>query len=125
MRASQIKEQLEAIGNTVEEVELVMTTLNGLPKSWESFIQAICSRRKLTKFSRLWEDCTQEEARLETREENLGDDENKALATHAGKGKSRKEVHPPRKFQVTTDTKYSKRLIKLQMLQLPKDGTHC
>jgi hypothetical protein len=29
---SQIKEQLEAIGDTVEEAELVMTTLNGLGK---------------------------------------------------------------------------------------------
>ena len=32
-RVSQIKEQLESIGDTIEEVELVMTTLNGLPKS--------------------------------------------------------------------------------------------
>ena len=40
-----------------------MTTLNGLPKSWDSFIRGICSRSKLTKFSRLWEDCIQEEAR--------------------------------------------------------------
>jgi hypothetical protein len=37
-RVSQIKEQLEAIGDTIEEAKLVMTTLNGLPKSWESFI---------------------------------------------------------------------------------------
>jgi hypothetical protein len=54
---SQIREQLEAIGDTIEEAELVMTTLNGLPRSWESFIQGICSGRKLTKFTRLWEDC--------------------------------------------------------------------
>jgi hypothetical protein len=32
-RVSQIKEQLEAIGDTIEEAELVMTTLNGLPRS--------------------------------------------------------------------------------------------
>jgi hypothetical protein len=76
-RVSQIKEQLEAIGDTIEEVELVMTTLNGLPESWESFIKGICSRRRLTRFSRLWEDCTQEEARLAAREEKLGDEENK------------------------------------------------
>jgi hypothetical protein len=55
-------------------------------------------RRKLTKFSRLWEDCTQEEARLAAREEKLGDDD-QALATHARKGKRRKEDHPPKKFQ--------------------------
>jgi hypothetical protein len=76
IRVSQIREQLEAIGDTIEEVELVMTTLNGLPRSWESFIWRICSRRKLTRFSRVWEDCTQEEARLEAREEKLGNDEN-------------------------------------------------
>jgi hypothetical protein len=69
-----------------------MTTLNGLPRSWESFIQGICSRRKLTKFNRLWEDCTQEEARLAAREEKLVDDD-QALAAHAGKGKSKKEDH--------------------------------
>jgi hypothetical protein len=48
---SQIKEQLEAIGDTIEEAELVMTTLNGLPIYWESFIQGICSRRRITRFT--------------------------------------------------------------------------
>ena len=57
-RVSQIKEQLEAIGDTIEEAELVMTTLNGLPRSWESFIQGIYSRREITRFSRLWKDWT-------------------------------------------------------------------
>jgi hypothetical protein len=84
-RVSQIKEQLEAIGDTIKEVELVMTTLNGLCRSWESFIQGIFSRRRITRFTRLWEDCTQEEARLEAREEELGDEENQALAAHARK----------------------------------------
>ena len=55
-RISQINEQIIAIGDSIEEAELVMTTLNGLPKSWDSFIRGICSRSKLTKFSRLWED---------------------------------------------------------------------
>jgi hypothetical protein len=67
-----------------------------LPRSWESFIQGICSRRKLTKFSRLWEDCTQEEARMVAREEKLGDDD-QALAAHTKKGKSK--AHSPRRFQ--------------------------
>ena len=67
LRVNQIKEHIEAIGDTVDEAEMVMTTLNGLPRSWDSFIQGICSRRKLIKFSRLWEDCTQEEARLVAR----------------------------------------------------------
>ena len=40
---SQIKEQLEAIEENVEEGEICMTTLNGLPRSRDSFIQGICT----------------------------------------------------------------------------------
>ena len=52
----------------VEEADIVMTTLNGLPRDREAFIRGICSRRKLTKFRKLWEECVQEEERIETRE---------------------------------------------------------
>ena len=51
-RLSHIKERLESIGDNVEEAEVVMTTLNGLLRSWESFIQGIYARRRLAKFSR-------------------------------------------------------------------------
>ena len=59
-RVSQIKKQLEAVDEEVENAEIVMTTLNGLPRSWDSFIQGICARKKLVKFSRLWEKFSQE-----------------------------------------------------------------
>ena len=85
-RVSQIKEQLEAIGDMVEEVEFVMTTLNGLPRDWESFIRGICARRKLTKFSRLSEECMQEEGRIANREEKINEDEYQSLESHANKG---------------------------------------
>ena len=49
-RVAQIKDQLEAIDDVVEKAKVVMTTLNGLPRDWEAFIQGIYSRRKLTKF---------------------------------------------------------------------------
>ena len=52
-----------------------MTTLNGLPRSWDSFIQGICDRKKLVKFSRLWEECSQEEARIVAREEKMGSED--------------------------------------------------
>ena len=52
-RVSQIKENLEVIVDMVEEVEVVITTLNVLPRDWESFIRGIYARRKLTKFSKL------------------------------------------------------------------------
>jgi hypothetical protein len=52
-RVNQFKEQIKAIGDSIEGEEMVMTTLNGLPRSWDAFIQGICSRKKLPKFSRL------------------------------------------------------------------------
>ena len=59
-RVSQIKEQLEVVDEEVENAEIAMTTLNGLHRSWDSFIQGICARKKLVKFSRIWEECSQE-----------------------------------------------------------------
>ena len=63
-RVSQIKEQLKAVGEDIENGEVVMTTLNGLPRSWDSFIQDICARINLITLSRMWEEFSQEEARI-------------------------------------------------------------
>ena len=44
-RVSQIKEQLEAVDEEVENAEIVMTTLNGLPRSWNiSFKESVPKR---------------------------------------------------------------------------------
>ena len=45
-RVSQIKEQLAVVEEEVENAEVVITTLNGLPGSWDSFMRGICARRK-------------------------------------------------------------------------------
>ena len=68
-----------------------MTTLNGLPRSWDSFIQGICARRKLISFSRILEECAQEEARLVTREENMGATNDQDLIVHTKKNFKKKE----------------------------------
>ena len=69
-----------------------MTTLNGLPRSWDSLIQGIYARKKLFKFGRLWEECSQEEAWIEAREENMGS-EYEALMVHS-KSTKRRSCHP-------------------------------
>ena len=94
-RVAQIRDKIEAIGDIVEEAEIVMTTLNGLPIDWESFIRGICSRRKLTKFKNLWEECVQEEEIILARELKLNDNEDQYLTAHAkGKHKRESHVHP-------------------------------
>src|SRR5713226_5818582 len=69
-----------------------MTTLNGLPRSWDSFIQGICARKKLVKFSRLWEECSQEEAQIAAQEEKMGS-EYQALIVHSKKGRMENHHH--------------------------------
>ena len=64
---SQIKEKLEVVDEKLENADIVMTTLNGLPRTWDSFIQVICARKKLFKFSKLWEEYSQEEAQIAAR----------------------------------------------------------
>ena len=92
---------MEAIGDIVEEAEIMMTTLNGLLRGWESFIRGICARRKLTKSSRLWVECVQE-GRISNREEKLNDNEDEALASHAKKGKNKRNDRDqsPRRNQI-------------------------
>ena len=75
----------------VEETEIVMTTLNGLPREWDSFIRGISARRKLTKFSKLWEECVQKEGRWSNREEKLKEDEDQALVVHTKNGRNKRK----------------------------------
>ena len=80
-RVSQFKEKLEAIGDNLDEDEMVMTALNGLTRPWESFIQMMCARKESLKFDVVWEDCIQQETRVVNREALLQEDD-QALATH-------------------------------------------
>jgi len=88
MKTSQIKDQLAAINEHIDDSELTTLTLNGFPDSWRPFVQGICARTKLPKFDKLWVDCAQKEARLLSLED-LEDEEDQALAAHSKRGKRR------------------------------------
>jgi hypothetical protein len=96
-RVSQFKEQLEAIGDNLDEDELIMTSLNGLTRPWDAFIQTICARKEKLHFDSLWEECVQEEARVENQEAILLRDQDQALNSHTKGGNKRshfqKETH--------------------------------
>ena len=40
-RITELRDKLKSSGDNIEGEDLVMTTLNGIPPSWESFIQTI------------------------------------------------------------------------------------
>jgi hypothetical protein len=50
LRISEIRDQLLCIGNTIEDTELTLIALKGLPISWETFIQCISTRPPLPRF---------------------------------------------------------------------------
>jgi hypothetical protein len=90
-KISEFKEQLEPIGDTIDEEELIMTSLNGLIRPWDAFIQMICAIMEKLKFDGLWEECIQEQTRVANREALLARDEDQVLATHTKGG--RKKSH--------------------------------
>ena len=92
-RVFQIKEELEAVEENVEETKIIMTTFNGIPISWDSFIQGICARKKLITFNKLWKECTKEEAWLITREEKMGETDDQALTVHTRRNHNKREDH--------------------------------
>jgi hypothetical protein len=107
-RISQFKEQLEAIRDNLDEDEPIMTTLNGLTRPWDAFIQTICARKEKLQFDSLWEECVQEEAIIANRKAILLRDEDQALDAYSKGGKKRshfhkethihKESHSPKRF---------------------------
>ena len=84
MKISQLRDHLVAIEDPVNDKELVTITLNGLPPSWEPFIQGVCARDKFPSFDKLWADSVQEESRLISRNslQRPVDDEEQAIASH-------------------------------------------
>ena len=94
-----MREQLSVIGDTLDEDELVMTTLNGLTRPLDSFIQALCDRKESMKFEIVWEDCIQEGARVANREALLIEDD-QGLSTHTkglNQSNFKKSNHKPSK----------------------------
>ena len=44
-RVSQFREKISAIGDTLDEDKLLMATLNGLTRPWDSFIQTLRAKK--------------------------------------------------------------------------------
>ena len=93
-KLSSIRDELAAIGETIASTELAKIALNGLPKSWEVFVDGIIARENFPGWERLWDDCVQNEIRKSHGGEAKHDEENEnvALATKGKKGKIKKSA---------------------------------
>jgi hypothetical protein len=93
-RLTQIRDELAAVGEKTEDVELVRVALNGFSKSWDVFVHGVVAREKLPEWQHLWDDFVQEEIRLgqssgSSSSPHIVDEEGLALASK-GKGKKKK-----------------------------------
>ena len=116
MRIIELRDKLKSSGDNLEEKDLVMTTLNGVPASWESFIQTISGRTKFPKFDKLWEECTQEKTRITSRQRlhDTQPKENQASICHAKKrkGRGRKPCNHKHQDKRSSTPPYKKKIKK-------------
>ena len=92
LRITELKDQLATMQNQIDDKELSMIALRGLPLSWETFIRGLSSRPELPKFDQLKNECTQEESRLASRGLNSNQD-NDIQALYSKSNKKRKFNH--------------------------------
>lgn len=92
IRITELRDQLSSVSYEIDNQELSLTTLGGLPDSWESFIQGISARSKLSKLDRLRFECLQEESKLMTKgkQKNLNEDIHVLNTNSHKKGKKKK-----------------------------------
>lgn len=127
MKITELKDQLNAIGDSIENKDLVMLAMNGLPHSWESFIQGISRRNELPKFDRLRADRIQEECRLEVRGfgRKSHHEEDYVLTAHTSKRRGRKgnfKRNRDRNFDSAPESKKRKDLSRVQCFRCDKFG---
>jgi hypothetical protein len=89
MKITQSRDQLSVVGEKVEDAKLVNMALNRFPASWEPFVRGICARKNLPEFETLWNDCIQEETRMESKVDRKDGEDNLALFDQSNKGKGK------------------------------------
>ena len=65
-RIKDLKNKLENIGHTVDDIDLVTITMNGVTDDYQMFIPGINAREKIPKFEEMTGILMQEEERIST-----------------------------------------------------------
>ncbi len=55
-KITQVRDELGAAGEKVEDEELVRHALNGFSTKWHTFVKGVVARDKLPDWTRLWDD---------------------------------------------------------------------
>ena len=68
-KITQVRYELAAIGEVIENANMVRTTLNGATRQWSVFVQTIIGRENISTWDRLWDDIKRRRHREDTYKE--------------------------------------------------------
>jgi hypothetical protein len=87
-RLTQVRDELGVVREAIVDSDPMRTTLNGVSKQWNVFVEGIVAREKLPGWERLWDEFVQEETRrgyVHGSSSTGHEEENMALATTSKK----------------------------------------
>ena len=83
MRISEIRDQLQELGEEIFYREMTIVVLNALPEKWGNFTSSLYGKKGTTPFQDIWSLCKIEETRLKAKVDVGPNEENQAYAAMA------------------------------------------
>ena len=67
MKISDMRDQLQELGEVMSDKEMTTVVLNALPDDWGNFTSSIYAKKEATPLSEMWSLCKIEETRLKAK----------------------------------------------------------
>jgi hypothetical protein len=88
---AQVKDKLVAVGEVISEPKLGRIALKGFTKEWDVFVKCVVGWKNFPDWSRLGDDFTRDEIRMESQSSGLKEDRADEDVSLATKGKGKKK----------------------------------
>lgn len=103
MRISQLRYQLQGLGEVISYSEMTTCVKNDLPPKWRNFATSVYIRKNTTPFDELWAQCILEETRIKEKDDTKLHEKSQAFFVKYKKKKRKfgksKEKHDMSKIQ--------------------------
>ena len=80
MKISEIRDQLQELGEVMSDREMTTVVVNALPEGWGNFTSSIYGKKEAIPFQDLWSLCKIEETRLKAKIDTGSNEENQGYA---------------------------------------------
>ena len=104
LRVASLRDEFASIGTIINDTELTLMAIDGLPNSWETFAQGVSARDNLYDFNRLKGDCLQEESKKLKKGGKLKTEDEELHVHNANSYKSKKKHFKKKKGNQKNET---------------------